>query len=550
MRKLHKNIIATALAVTTCASMAFSTGCDFINKGPKIDSSKAQLHVSNFNGGVGSVWLDKAIARFCEEYAEYSFTPDTKGVQVWVTPHTNDGGKIEASIEGATESVYFLEQATYYNFVNQKLLLDITDMVQEDLTKYGESRSIEDKMTKEQIDFFKTKEGKYYALPHYEGIYGITYDADLFDNLSLYFDADGELGKKSTDSGLGLGPNGKTGVIDGVDYSKDDGLPATYDQFYTLCKAIKKRGIFPITWSGLNKFYSTLFTVAMKTDFEGLDQATLMYTLDGTATKLVESIENGKVKYKEPTKISEANASEIYSSAGNYYALTFMNEIIKNKWYDTDHCFSEVITQKLAQRVFLKGKRWGGIYNDVAMLVEGNWWMEEATQVFKEMEDIPGASKMERNLRFMPYPKATEAQVGERQAILSANDTLAGINANIAGDKDKVKLAKTFLQFCQTDESLIEFVETTNMFRGFQFDIPQERYDALTPYAKSNVDMMKTSDIVYPYSASDVYYRNMSALSITELFKAKGGYEIPIVSFKEGATALDYFNKVKEKKIG
>ena len=547
MRKIRKNLLAFALAVTTCASMAVPVGCG--QKGPKVDNSKAQLHISNFNGGVGNEWLNKVITRFCNDYATYNFTDDTEGVQIWVDNHTNDGGKIEATIEGAQQSVYFLEQTTYYNFVYSGLLLDITDMVQKPLTEYGETRSIEDKMTKEQINFFKASDGKYYGLPHYEGIYGITYDADLFDQQSWYFDTEGNLGKKSSDSDLGYGPNGKTGVIDGVDYSKDDGLPATYEQFFNLCKTIQRRGMFPMTWSGLNKFYSTLFAVAMKTDFEGLEQGTLMYTLDGTATKLVESVSaDGEVTYKAPTQISEANGREIYSSAGNYYALKFMEEIIDNGWYDTDNGFNEAITQKGAQEIFLQSRFMSEI-TDVAMLVEGNWWMEEATKVFNDMSDIPGTSKTERNLKFMPYPKATEAQVGERQTILSANNTLAGINANIAGDEDKVRLAKMFLQYCNTDESLIEFVETTNMFRGFQFDIPEARYNALTPYAKSNVDMMKTSDIVYPYAATDAYYKHAASLDPAYVFNAEQGYEIPIVSFKDGKSALDYFNKVKAKKI-
>lgn len=547
MRKVRRNILAVALAATTCASMALPVACG--KKGPNIDYSKAQLHISNFNGGVGNVWLNKTIARFCEDYAEYHFTEDTTGVQVWVDNHTNDGGKIEASIAGATQSVYFMEQATYYNFVYEGLLLDITDMVQEKLTKYSESRSIEDKMTKVQKDFFKTSEGKYYGLPHYEGIYGITYDADLFDAQSWYFDAEGNLGKKSTDSGLGLGPNNKTGVINGVDYSKDDGLPATYEQFFNLCKTIKRRGMYPMTWSGLNKFYSTLFTVAMKTDFEGLEQGTLMYTLDGTATKLVDSISaDGIVTYKDPTPISEANASDIYSSAGGYYALKFMEEIIDEKYYDVDNGFNEAITQKGAQEIFLQS-RYKSEITDVAMLVEGNWWVEEATKVFNDMSGVPGTSKQERNLKLMPYPKATEAQVGEKQTLLSANNTLAGINANIAGDEDKVHLAKTFLQYCNTDESLIEFVETTNLFRGFQFDIPQDRYNNLNPFAKSSVDMLRTSDIVYPYAATDAYYTRAASLNHTKLFNVEKGFEIPIVSFKAGTSALDYFNKLKTKQI-
>lgn len=549
MRKIHKNIIATTLAVITCASMALTAGCGGSKGGVKVDNSKAQLHISNFNAGVGNEWLNKVIKRFCADYAEYKFTDDTVGVQIWVDNHTNDGGKIEASIEGAQQSVYFLDQTTYYNFVNSDLLLDITDMVQEDLTKYGEDKSIEDKLTKEQIDFFKTKEGKYYAIPHYEGVNGITYDADLFDKCKAYFDTNGRLGKKSTDSGLGYGPNGKTGVIDGVDYSKDDGLPATYEQFYMLCARLSDGGITPMTWSGKNKFYSTLFAVAMKTDFEGLEQGTLMYTLDGTATKLVESIsDDGVVKCKAPTRITEANASELYSSAGGYYALKFMEEIIDNQWYDTTNGFDESNTQKDAQEIFLQSRYMGEI-KDVAMLVEGNWWMEEATKVFNDMSDIPGTSKTERNLKFMPYPKATQAQVGEKQTLLSANNTLAGINANIAGDADKVRLAKMFLQYCETDESLIEFVETTNLFRGYQFDIPAARYDALTPYAKSNVDMMRTSDIVYPYSATDAFYTHAATLAPISLFNVETGYQIPIVSFKDGVSALDYFDKLKTKRI-
>ena len=246
MRNIKKNILAAVLALTTCASVALPAGCG--KEGPKVDNSKAQLHVSNFNGGVGNVWLKKAIDRFCEDYKDYHFTDDTTGVQVWVDNHTNDGGKIEASIEGAQQSVYFMEQTTYYTFVYEGLLLDITDMVQEKLTKYGETRSIEDKMTQVQKDYFKTSEGKYYGLPHYEGVYGLTYDADLFDAQSWYFDADGNIGKKSTDSGLGYGPNGKTGVENGVDYSKDDGLPATYEQFFNLCKTIKKRVMYQIKW--------------------------------------------------------------------------------------------------------------------------------------------------------------------------------------------------------------------------------------------------------------------------------------------------------------
>ena len=70
-------------------------------------------------------------------------------------------------------------------------------------------------------------------MPHYQRYSAITYDIDVFDSKNLFFDEAGELTKKSTDTGRGKGPDNQPGTF-------DDGLPATYEQFYKLCETTER----------------------------------------------------------------------------------------------------------------------------------------------------------------------------------------------------------------------------------------------------------------------------------------------------------------------
>ena len=47
----------------------------------EIDSSKTTLTVGNWNGGVGTEWLESAIKKFEEKYKDVSFEEGKKGVQ-------------------------------------------------------------------------------------------------------------------------------------------------------------------------------------------------------------------------------------------------------------------------------------------------------------------------------------------------------------------------------------------------------------------------------------------------------------------------------------
>ena len=537
MKKNWKRVAALLCAFTTSISVAACGVSDPTGAG-NADLTKAQLYVCNYSGGVGREWLDNIIKRFQADYATTKFTADTVGVEVWVTDTENDlegywGQQIE---RGCKESVFFLEDVNYRNAIVKGWVLDITDIVQEDLTAYNETESIEDKLYADQVALYQTADGKYYGLPHSQVPTLLTYDADYFDINFLYFGSDGELGKSSADDDLSAGPDGQVGTY-------DDGMPATYAQFYVLCDAILELGAAPMIWAGASgmEFYTTRFSKSLRADFEGAE-ATIGYTFDGTATHLIESIDEAtrEITYKAPVEITEKNGWEYFSSAGYYYAYEFFENIYNNGYYSTSS-FSSGTNHKSAQNKFLQGNL-DDNWEDIAMIVEGTYWVNEAKDKFTELEGkFSDASLKDRNLKVMPLPKATEAQVGEKSTYVDSINQLAFISSKTP--TEKVELAKTFLQYCETQESLEEFLLTTNLTRSYNVDY-SGIYDQLCPYSKSIVDMFSQSNYIVASSNSAVF-RNGYDTFFSRYEMGTAANLHPMWAIKGGATAISLWNAKK-----
>ena len=514
-------------AAVIAFGMFGATGCsnqtkDDIN--PPVNAAMSQLYVRNFNGGVGTEWLLAARKRFEEANKNVSFEDGKTGVQIMI----EQTKEVPKNISQLRAEMFFAENVNVYDFVSQGDMLEITDIVTEPLGLNGETESIEDKLSPEYKNFFKTANGKYYALPHYRSTYAITYDRDLFDEKDLFFGVDGQINQKSTGN-LSNGPDGTHGTY-------DDGLPATYEDFYNLCSVMKRRGVNPLMWSGEHKFYTTLFCVALKTDFEG-EEAKTFYTFEGTSTKLVDSISStGEITYQPSTNITKGDGYKIYSSAGSYYALDFLYNIIKNEYYDAD-ALNEDTSHIDAQADFLLSN-YESKMTPIGMLIEGSWWPHESSATFQMMESrYSNSSLKERNLALMPYPKATADQVGEEQTVLDTSRSAAFINANIK--ESKIDLAKAFLKFLHTDESLNEFLQYSNMTRGFEFDV---NMSGLNSFAKSVVNIIQNSNVVLPMDNSDFFYKNYSTFDIENMF-----VQHPVDAFKAKTTSLQLFNTAKNK---
>ena len=537
------SIAVLCIALTACADPNIQPGGDnntsAINEinNQDLDVSKAQLYVSNFNGGYGSEFLVKAIKRFCEMYKDTEFISGTKGVQIWIDPHKG----IDAdSMSTSRDEVYFLENMNYYDMLTSGYLLEISDIVTEKLTAYGEDKSIEDKMPQVYRDYFKTSQGKYYALPHYIGGNHITYDVDLMDKNELFLSEDGEFNCTSVSANLSTGPDGKKGTY-------DDGLPATYDEFYDLCDAMSKRGVTPIGWSGMYDFYINDFMAQLKADFEG-SEAQLSYTFDGTATKLVDSIDDsGNVTYKPATRITPENGYLMYRSAGSYYAYKFIEGLINGN-YNYNRSFNASVSHTDIQSIYLlsRFKQQSGIGSEgMAMLVEGAWWVNEASPTFSQMGIYKNASLSERRLALMPLPKATKSQVGEKQTIADKTNALCCISSYIA--PEKIALAKTFLQFMETEESLRESFACTFLPRAYLFDY-STIYDTLCPYAKSVLNLYyENADIVLPLSSSTFFYKNYSEFNMDQIMQTQSYVAPARAMYSDHITANQLFKLLNNK---
>lgn len=480
------------------------------------NATKSQFSVSLYNGGVGREWLDKTIKAFEEKYADKEFESGKKGVHVNVEANkTNTAGStLLAGIKNNPNDVFFTESVYYYDLLGEGAVADISDIVTGNMTEFGEEKSIESKMKSSLQSFFKYND-KYYALPFYEGYIGFIYSVDLFEKENLFFkdgyetqtSLAGKFIRKSTDK-KSKGPDGKYDTY-------DDGLPATYADFYDLCQQMTNNGITPIVWPGSYKYVSSYAAYQMWADYEGEEQFYLNFSFDGVAKDLVESIDdNGNVKLMPETQINNKNGVLLQKQRGKYEVLKFWEEIMKDraKNYYHDNCIASA-TQTMAQATFLNSLADSAV-DKVGMLVDGNWWEREAedTGSFKALEKRITIKREDLRFGFMSFPKASADKVDGSRTIVSVNDSIAFVSSRSKGVQ--LELAKLFLQFCHTDEMLSLFSTTTNMMKPFNYTLSEKDQNKLTFFGKQMYaikDPQNGVSVVYPYSDNKVFLNNFSS---------------------------------------
>lgn len=514
-----------------------------------IDNKKTTLFVSNFNGAYGDSWLKAAASRYEELHANDSYEAGKKGVQIYIDNGKEDAKTLIAGINGSRDDVFFTEWLYYYDVVNSGKVMDLTDIVTEQLTDYGESVSIEDKLTSEQKNYYSI-DGHYYALPHYQAFSGITYDVELFEDELLYFAYDKDNGNDgfitSSEDKRAYGPDGKTGVIGGVDYSSDDGLPATYDDFFKLCAKMREKGITPLLWTGSYPIYYQWFSTALYADYEGLENMMLNYTFDGTADDIVTSFDTDGNPILSSKEIKPSTGYELAKQAGRYYSLKFTEGIVNGNYTDA-RCFGTLEFIE-AQKVYINGGYGGN--QRIGMFIESNYWENEVSDAngFATMVKQYGqkAGRLQRKFSMMPFPKATEEQVGEKNTLVDFLMSGAFIKKDIADYKKE--LALDFLQYLYTDESLNEWTAITGTPKSVKYDLTEETESQISYFSKSVFALRNASDVVYPYSNSALYKNNASSFSIESFWNASVSntpYSYPQTAIKKyRVSARDYFNGI------
>lgn len=533
MKKIKKNL-AILLSVISIFGIV---GCGGVEGSDvKENAGITYLYVGNYGGGFGEDWLKNIGKAFEEKYKDYSFEEGKTGVKVQPVTNKNtmSGNALISTMKTQQrETVFFTIDALYNDFIKENLLYDITDIVSATLP--DENKSIKDKMTKEAIDYF-TVDNKIYAIPFCDIFTGIIYDVDLFEEKGFYFKEDGNFVEKENGANKSLrskGPDGKTGVIDGVDHSVDDGLPATFEQFYQLCNEIVKKGCIPFIWTGEYLNYLNQFLYSVAADILGKDEMMLNFTANGISNNI-----EGETNYT----IDETNAQMLAKQTGKKQALEFAKNIVDNSnWYIGSKCFSGAFSHTQAQEYFVGAKYDGAIGKPAAMLIEGNYWQNEASSAFEEIAEFDeSAAKSNRRYATMPIPKVASLDLGDR-TIATYGNSLCFMSANCS--EDKVKVSKMFIQFAHTDAQLKVFTELTDIARPYDYDIGTS-YDKLTYFGKDLWNLRSSANIVADYRTSTKMKRNPSSFTINTFWGATGTSNNPFEQFygDKSYTVDQYFN--------
>ena len=514
MKRIFKKLLSGILAVTLLISGVTMTACG--GKEEKVDTTKTQIYIGNQNYGFGDAWLKSAIKRFTEDFKDVSFEDGKTGVQIFYTNGSAYGSNtLLQTISTQGCDIFFGENTQYYDFISGGAMLDITDLVTEKLTMYGEDRSIADKLIDAYSSYLKTAERKdsngkvliekdrYFALPNYECSYWITFNKTYFDNNNLYFDQNGNMTKKSTDEGLSAGP-------DGVGGNYDDGLPATFEQFFALCAKIDDEGGIPICWPGTVESYKNVFISTLTAGIEGKTQYELGYNFNGTATHLVKLDNDGKPMFEngvpvldDPTGINDTNGYEVFRQAGRYWAIKFFEEIIDKEYYcgqNNNHLYN--------QMDYLKSNYEG---EPIAMLFDGNYWTNEAEEAIDSIVstyDVEDAKEVKDNFAVMPFPRPdSENYKGKNSYIIGAND-LAFIYSGTP--ENRLPAVKAFFQYLFTDESLKDYTAIVGASRGCKVEFDEKDMENQTEYAKASMQYRNESDLSIPASSSPIYTNHMT----------------------------------------
>ncbi|MBO6280531.1 MAG: extracellular solute-binding protein [Bacilli bacterium] len=469
------------------------SGCGGKKAGADDDPNKANLHIGTLDKGIGTTWLTNAAAAFEELYKDSEeFQPGRKGVKVHVTGSTQyDGDYIMRST--LNKDIYFTEGIPYNEVINRGKLLPLTEMMNEKLTAYGETRSIKDKIDESFLDYL-TVNNELYAVPFYDSFYGLVYDVNLWNERSLYISSDG--GFTNKEGNLSVGSDNIPGTL-------DDGLPATFEEFANLMYEMRNSNITPFITSTAGIEYTANYLYNFVGHVEGHDQMMLNFTFDGTATNLINVDSNGTVTKLDPVTITDDNAYMLTKQEGRYKTLKFVEDILlshaENRVNDPSHT--------VAQQTFVNSKQVSE--KPIAMICEGSWWENEARNAIANYEKTYGEKT---NYAIMPIPfenSEVAAAMNYKHTYLSLSQSFGIVSKN----SQQKKLAFEFMKFLHTDKMLSKFTADTSITRPLNYDIAEEDQAHLSTYARSLIDLKKNSDIVYPYSSNTLVNNNLDVFN-------------------------------------
>lgn len=566
MKKVGKCFLTVALSL----SFIFNVACGGRVLDNEKDATISYLYVDTYEGGVGKEWLEILASEFELRHKESHYAEGKTGVKIIVDGNRqNLGSELRTIIKNSPVQVSFVEKMYYPQFVAGDLLLDLTDIVDDELS--DGSGTIYSKLYADTDAYVTAYSGKYYALPWLSGFNGVTYDAGLFEEKLLYFsDTDGLIlpnlsisSYTGTDySGLGTiktktakkscGPDGVYGTF-------DDGLPSTSEEFFYLLDFMLEKGIDPFTYTGASPHYLNYLFQELILSFSDSTEASSMFNFySGNNEVPIVKFNNAGEAYIENAKITAQNGYLTKQTQGRYLAIKFLEKIFNNPSYFYINSHSKAYSNLNAQNYFIESNLDTGV-KPIAMIIEGNYWYNEAADGLADSVLYYGESAKNRKFAYMPMPikETGTVSAGEGKSISLADGLYyyVCINNNIKDDAETRTLAIDFLKFCYEENSLRTFTKTTGIPLAVKYDIDDEgstlNYDSMCNYHKSLWDVysqaQRSGNYISNVSSSPIFLSNISVFAFTTdsgFFSTERNtirYANPREAFNAGLTAKEYF---------
>lgn len=471
------------------------------------DKSVTYVDIQNFGGGIGSEWISAAAERFSEIQKDHSYEEGKSGVKISV----QDSKSIdETQMGSSTYQIYFTENGKDpYELVSRGLLMNLTDLVKG--KAYGESVSIESKLD-DGIKGAIMSGDNYYALPHYEFYPGVSYDIDLFNSKMYYFAAPGEttaitktyFGKQFNFCDFGTK---KSCGNDGIYGTSDDGLPTTLMEFLALCAYINVEDT-PIIFPGDHVDYSNYLLEAVLACLVGKQGISQFYDFSGNAN-VVTGYANDDLFYEgsgikrplyQSQAVTEKTGYKTRLTVERYYALA-LGQLLESNGYFSIDTKSTLVNNLAAQRKFIYGEHFGASAKNIAMICEGNYWMNESHEIFDDFfRDNPTIT--ERNIGWMPLPTSLDTPtipgVSRPGTLMDIGYSYCLLNKKYEGT-GKMDAAMDFIRFIYSEQELCNFTKMTGVCKAginYAYD-SQDVSKSLNDHQKQVLSLKRSGGVVY-----------------------------------------------------
>ena len=493
-----KKIIGTGLAFLLSVTCLAGCGGKVVES---YDEDKTQIFVNVFNGGLGTEWMYDLRDQFNAVNTEY---------EVVVKPKKMEAPEIvEDLMDGdAYADVYFACGVGYQVGIYRDYFEDLSDVMDMEPDGAGTGK-VKDKMI--GYDAWQKMASKYgqgtYVFPNCDTLYGLVFDYQLFvengwlqyataaDEAALtaqgitytkqgailkFASATGKVNYKEGDILLSAGKDGKFGTY-------DDGQPTTVAEFDDMLNMIAygDKKAKTMLYSSSYSNYLHDMQVAIYAQYMGMDQADVLFDFDSNGQPI--QMHNGSAK-----EITVTNGYEVYQSEAVYQSLAFLKKYMTGSMVDSKTLMESSYSHTDAQNDFLLGyKKETGF---PAILAEGNWWENEAREMFRSIAKEDASRGFgQREYRMFVYPTIEGQAMDADKTAIGAGD-VQGVVVAKQKDAKKLEKIKEFLLLSVKNENLKRFTQFTGCTKLFDYEMSDEELKVLTPFARNCWEMRRDKE--------------------------------------------------------